>query len=129
MVAGDNLQQLKLALETMYSNANQNDKINATHFLETFQKSQDAWEIVHTILNDAHLDIHIQLFAAQTLRSKVTYDLSQLPEQNFATLKNSIIQLLTVFTANNQRLVRTQLCVASVSYTHLDVYKRQEMNF
>lgn len=112
MVAGDNLQQLKLALETMYSNANQNDKINATHFLETFQKSQDAWEIVHTILNDAHLDIHIQLFAAQTLRSKVTYDLSQLPEQNFATLKNSIIQLLTVFTANNQRLVRTQLCVA-----------------
>ncbi|KAK6465575.1 armadillo-type protein [Scheffersomyces coipomensis] len=110
----DAIQQLKSALDTMYTNADQTSKMTATHFLESFQRSQEAWEIVHTVLNDDSItDIQFKLFAAQTLRSKVTYDLSHLPESNYENLKNSIIELLKKYsTENQQKLIRIQLSIA-----------------
>ncbi|KAK6457048.1 armadillo-type protein [Scheffersomyces xylosifermentans] len=113
MSSSQTLEKLKHALDTMYSNAVESDKMNATRFLESFQKSQEAWQVVHTILDDDQIDsIQFKLFAAQTLRSKVTYDLSQLPENNYPTLKDSIINLLIKYPANNQRLIRTQLAIS-----------------
>lgn len=103
--------QLQQALGSMYSNALREDKMAATQFLERFQKSQEAWEAVPQILNES-TDLQFQLFAAQTLRAKVTYDLNQLPVLNYSALKDALIDLVMRFHAPAQRLVRTQLCIA-----------------
>ena len=80
--------------------------MTATHYLEEFQKSQQAWDIVHQILNDdnnGNSNIQLKIFAAQTLRSKIIYDLSaQFPESNFENLKNSLLEILSKYTAPNQ---------------------------
>ncbi|KAK6201312.1 armadillo-type protein [Scheffersomyces amazonensis] len=113
MSSSEALQQLKQALDTMYSNSAQEDKIRATHFLESFQRSQEAWELVVNILNDDSInDIQFKLFAAQTLRSKLTYDLTQLPESNYEQLKNSLIDLIKKYPLQDQKLIRTQLSIA-----------------
>ncbi|CAK7895109.1 mRNA transport regulator Mtr10p [[Candida] anglica] len=106
------LTQVKTALATMYSNGTQEEKKTATQLLESFQKSQEAWELVHTILNDSNESIEFRLFAAQTLRSKVTYDLAQLPEGSYPQLKDSLIDLLTKYPDQPHRIIRTQLCIA-----------------
>ena len=95
-MSSDTIAQLNSALVTMYSNVPQQEKMTATHYLEEFQKSQQAWDIVHQILNDennGNSNIQLKIFAAQTLRSKIIYDLSaQFPESNFENLKNSLLR-------------------------------------
>lgn len=106
----DNLNQ---ALATMYLGAPQAQKAEANMFLQNFQKSHDAWQVVHDII--AHPDQHslqTQMFAAQTLRNKITYDLSQIPPGDYDKLKNSIIELIPLYATHEYRLVRTQLNVA-----------------
>ncbi|KAI3403296.2 MTR10 [Candida oxycetoniae] len=106
--------ELKNALTTMYSNGSRDDKTRATHFLEQFQKSQEAWKLTHEILNDKSLgDLQLKLFAAQTLRSKVVYDLStQVQESTYDALKSSILNLLKLYNGKSERLIRIQLSIA-----------------
>lgn len=97
------------ALQCVSSNAEQSKKNEALQFLEGFQKSAGAWKICHDILTNvdpSFLELHI--FAAQTLRNKVTYDLSQL-EGNLLQFKDTLIRLVVL---HSQKLVITQLSVA-----------------
>lgn len=55
------IKQVENALSTMYSNAPREEKANATHFLENFQKSNDAWQITHQILSDKDNVSNMQL--------------------------------------------------------------------
>lgn len=103
--------QVKDALRTMYSNSSEVKKMEATKLLESFQKSSEAWEITHSILVNKEEAIELRLFAAQTLRAKVTYDLSQI-ELSLEQFKDSLVDLLLSYPADSDRLVRTQLCVA-----------------
>lgn len=112
MTGTGSLSQLEQALSTMYSNSSEADKKQATSFLESFQKSQEAWELTHLILNGNEESIQFKLFAAQTLRSKITYDLHQISEANMAQLKDSLIELIVKYPGHSQRIIRTQLCVA-----------------
>ncbi|CAN3375663.1 mRNA transport regulator Mtr10p [Diutina rugosa] len=107
------MDNLNSALATMYSGAPQAQKAEANTFLQDFQKSHEAWQVVHDIL--ANPDQHVlqtQMFAAQTLRNKITYDLSQIPPGDYDKLKNSLIELLPLYAAHEYRLVRTQLNIA-----------------
>ncbi|EDK45683.1 conserved hypothetical protein [Lodderomyces elongisporus NRRL YB-4239] len=115
MASNNILPELNNALTTMYSNASRDDKLNATHFLEQFQKSQEAWPTVHQILSKKSSDgnVQLQLFAAQTLRSKIIYDLSsQIQEADYEALKSSVLSLLKLYHAPSEKLIRTQLAVA-----------------
>lgn len=106
------MDQIKQALGAMYSPTTaQEQKKHAAAFLESFQKSPEAWEIVHQLLADPAQPLEYRMFAAQTLRSKTTYDLLQLPPDSYAQLKHSVLQLLTQC-APAQRLIRTQLSLA-----------------
>lgn len=96
----------------MYSNGSREDKKAATQLLEVFQKSPDAWEPIHVILNDATESVEYKLFAAQTLRSKVTYDLAQLPAASLVQLKDLLIEILKQYQGPSLKVVRTQLCIA-----------------
>lgn len=105
--------ELALALKSMYSNASQTTKRESTAYLESFQKSEVAWQVCHQVLSDNSIDdTQIKLFAAQTLRSKVTYDLSLLPESSYPSLRTSLIQVFTKYNKPQDRLIRTQLSIA-----------------
>lgn len=106
------MDQIKQALGAMYlPGTAQEQKKHAAAFLETFQKSPEAWPVVHQLLADPSLPLEYRMFAAQTLRSKATYDLLQLPRDSLALLKDSVLLLLAQC-APADRLIRTQLSLA-----------------
>lgn len=109
------IRQVEHALTTMYSNVPREEKATATHFLENFQKSNDAWQITHQILSDKNngSNVQLKLFAAQTLRSKIIYDLSsQIQPENYQALKESVLNLVKLYNGSNEKLIRTQLSIA-----------------
>lgn len=103
-------EEIVAALQCIASNATQADKNKALGYLEEFQRSSEAWFLCHEILNAAETQNSLELliFAAQTLRNKVTYDLSQLGD-NLPAFKDSILKDLT---RHRNKLVLTQLNVA-----------------
>lgn len=67
------------ALQCISSNASQDDKNKALQFLEQFQRSVTAWSVCNEVLSKpdpTNSLLELNIFAAQTLRIKVTYDLS-----------------------------------------------------
>ncbi|KAG0637348.1 armadillo-type protein [Tuber brumale] len=102
------------ALATMQGNVDREQKYQATQFLELFQKSPEAWTIVHDILQSKNAGVEAQLFAATTLKGKITYDIHQLPRDSLVDLRNSLLSLLVTH-RNGSRPIRTQLCVCLAS--------------
>ncbi|ODV62471.1 mRNA transport regulator MTR10 [Ascoidea rubescens DSM 1968] len=120
------LVHLKNALTTMYSNADELSKKNAFQFLENFQKSFEAWNLVNLILQNDNINaysIETRLFAAQTLRSKIIYDLTQMAPsnasnfENLLQLKNFILTSLLFYSSPNfnSKLIRTQLNLSLIN--------------
>lgn len=102
------------ALSTMQSNAERFQKSQAHEYLEKFQKSPEAWSTTHSILSSSEATAEAKLFAATTLKGKITYDLDQLPRQSLPSLRDSVLNLLTTF-RTGPRPIRTQLCVCLVN--------------
>lgn len=102
------------ALSTMQSNAERSQKSQAHEYLERFQKSPEAWSTTHSILSTTDVTAEAKLFAATTLKGKITYDLDQLPRQSLPALRDSILNLLNTF-CDGPRPIRTQLCVCLVN--------------
>lgn len=102
-------EQVLEAMLTMRSN-DVDRKKKAHKFLEEFQKSSSAWTTTFTILqSDAEADV--KLFAATTLRGKITYDLStQIPPEQHAAVRTQLLELLKVY-APGPKPIRVQLCV------------------
>ncbi|KAI6715672.1 hypothetical protein JHW43_001733 [Diplocarpon mali] len=88
----------------------QRDQKKAAHqYLENFQKSAEAWQITIGILQSA-ANPEAQLFAATTLRGKITYDVTQIPIDALPSLRDQVLELLKSF-ATGPRPIRIQLCV------------------
>ncbi|KAK5085782.1 Nuclear import receptor [Lithohypha guttulata] len=102
------------ALATMQSNVASKDKAQAHEFLEKFQKSQEAWNTTGSILQDSSTSVEARLFAATTLKGKITYDLHQLPSTALEPLRDSLLSLLQIY-VNGPRPIRTQLCICIAS--------------
>ncbi|GEQ70340.1 hypothetical protein JCM33374_g4016 [Metschnikowia sp. JCM 33374] len=106
------MDQVQQALMAMYSpSASQQQKKDATSFLEKFQKSPEAWHISHQLLSDGNTPLEYRMFASQTLRSKATYDLSQLPSDTLPQVRDSMLDLLCAY-ASKEKSIRTQLSLA-----------------
>lgn len=108
------IEGLNHALTTMYMTNEVGLKKDASIFLEEFQKSQAAWSLVFQILESGQDDpstLQLRMFAAQTLRSKVNYDLQQVPQESLIVLKNSLLQLIVAYDSKS-KLISVQLCVA-----------------
>ncbi|AET40203.1 mRNA transport regulator MTR10 Ecym_5454 [Eremothecium cymbalariae DBVPG len=113
------IEDVKQALQCISSNVRQEEKNSALQFLEQFQKTVDAWQLCHTVLSRGKLEpLDVQIFASQTLRNKVTYDLNQL-EGNLEPFKQSMLQLLV---QHSNKLIITQLSVtmARLSIQYLE---------
>lgn len=113
MAIADQLQQAITAMSLASG-----DKLQANAFLEEFQKSTEAWEAVHQVLSNgvdpaSRALAELKMFAAQTLRSKVLYDLNQIPPSAVDSLKQTVLQLLVLYSTPGgpNKIIRTQLCV------------------
>ncbi|MCJ1422658.1 Nuclear import receptor [Sticta canariensis] len=109
-VASSGFEPVLAALTTMQGNVERSQKSQAHQFLESFQKSPEAWTVTHSMLASSGVSAEAKLFAATTLKGKITYDLDQLPRQSLPALRDSILTLI-VSLRDGPRPIRTQLCV------------------
>ncbi|KAI1400383.1 ARM repeat-containing protein [Hypoxylon fuscum] len=85
-------------------------KKKAHEYLESFQKSSTAWTTTITILQ-SNADADVKLFAATTLRGKITYDLqTQVPTSAVLAVRTQLLDLLKRY-APGPKPIRVQLCV------------------
>ncbi|KAM5348232.1 hypothetical protein ACJ41O_008056 [Fusarium nematophilum] len=97
------------AVMTMRS-GEQAAKKHAHEYLQRFQKSKDSWATIVGILQ-SDAEPEATLFAAITLRGKITYDLAtQVPPSELPALRSQILLLLKHFAAG-PKPIRVQLCV------------------
>ncbi|ETW87387.1 hypothetical protein HETIRDRAFT_431738 [Heterobasidion irregulare TC 32-1] len=85
------------------------DKANA--WLQDFQHSPEAWSTCNILLRSPDAPAPAKLFAAQTFRSKVTYDLNQIDLENLPPLRDTLIAALEHY-QNGPRTIIVQLCLA-----------------
>ncbi|KAI8903771.1 armadillo-type protein [Gorgonomyces haynaldii] len=83
----------------------------ANKWLEQFQKQQVAWGICDQIIQDQSSPQEVRLFAAQTFRQKVEFDLDQLDIKSIQSLRNSLLELLFRFRSGPKALL-TQLSIS-----------------
>ncbi|KUJ10344.1 ARM repeat-containing protein [Mollisia scopiformis] len=96
------------AMSTMRDGQREQKKV-AHQYLESFQKSAEAWQITIGILG-SEADAEAKLFAATTLRGKITYDVGQIPADSLPVLRDQLLQNLKSF-ATGPKPIRIQLCV------------------
>ncbi|KFH44036.1 hypothetical protein ACRE_052070 [Hapsidospora chrysogenum ATCC 11550] len=97
------------AVMTMRGGEQENKK-KAHEYLERFQKSKGSWATTLGILQE-QAEPEATLFAAITLRGKITYDLStQVAPSELESLRNQILLLLQRY-ATGPKPIRVQLCV------------------
>ncbi|KAI0053348.1 ARM repeat-containing protein [Auriscalpium vulgare] len=85
------------------------EKANA--WLQDFQHSPEAWTTCNILLRSPDAPLAAKLFAAQTFRSKVTYDLHQVDPDNLFSLRDTIIAALEHYKIG-PRTILVQLCLA-----------------
>lgn len=85
------------------------EKQAALDTLDNFQKSPEAWTVAVDLLQSG-VDDEVKIFAAVTLKGKITYDLHQISRDDLLNLRMKVLALLKVF-ASGSKPIRTQLCV------------------
>ncbi|CAO1616063.1 unnamed protein product [Sympodiomycopsis kandeliae] len=104
------LQAVMQALESLYKNPDKAAKDEANRWLQDFQQTPEAWQTANSLLLAQDLPIEPRLFAAQTFRSKTTFDLEQVPQEARQSLKDTLLTALAAYSAG-PRVIQTQLCL------------------
>ncbi|KAI8422854.1 hypothetical protein MSG28_006596 [Choristoneura fumiferana] len=99
------------AISALYDNPNANEKEKASKWLGEIQKSIHSWKIADELLQQKK-DVHSCYFAAQTMRSKVQHNLSELPEEARVSLRDSLVAHLSGDLPETSQPILTQLCLA-----------------
>jgi len=104
----------EVVLEMVTKMHNDNDvtvKKESSDYLRNFLNSASAWEVSDQILQRKKAGNNSTYFAAQTLRTKILYNLNELPENARDSLKVSLLQHLERLHVVSP-IVRTQLSLA-----------------
>ncbi|XP_013175613.1 PREDICTED: importin-13 [Papilio xuthus] len=99
------------AISALYDNPNANEKEKASLWLGDVQKSIHSWKISDQLLQEKK-DEQSYYFAAQTMRSKVQHNLSELPPESLVSLRDSLIAHLENAAAGTSNAILTQLSLA-----------------
>ncbi|KAJ7071120.1 armadillo-type protein [Mycena amicta] len=83
----------------------------ANNWLQDFQHSPDAWATCNVLLLTPDTPPSAKLFAAQTFRAKVTYDLSQVDPANLPGFRDTLVAALENH-HTGPRTIIVQLCLA-----------------
>ena len=85
---------------------------DANVWLEQFQGTTEAWQVADQLLAleaaDNGLLTAAQIFAAQTMRTKIQYDFAELPTESHHSLRNSLLGHVVRFAP--VRLLRRRPC-------------------
>jgi hypothetical protein len=115
------------AIDALYSPIiNKQAQSEANKFLDNWQHSVDAWNDCLELLlkNFGELSIHAKLFLVQTLRKKITKELTQLPKQRHSKLRDEILSLIHQCNSSNVAALHgctTQLCLCLAQLSlHMD---------
>ncbi|KAI9316196.1 armadillo-type protein [Dichotomocladium elegans] len=103
--------QVLEALSTLYSSPDPQAKKRANRWLDAFQKQPEAWTTADYLLKSSDTNTETRLFAAQTFRQKITYDLRDLDEAARLTLRDTLVERLTA-SSSGPKVVTLQLCLA-----------------
>ncbi|PRT55734.1 Uncharacterized protein C11G11.07 [Wickerhamiella sorbophila] len=80
-------------------------------WLQAFQRKPQAWEACYNVIGSSETSAQVKIFAAQTLRTKVSLDLHQVPHNQLMHLKQQFMTLLMQNCSTTPQ-VATQLCLA-----------------
>ncbi|KAG2219346.1 hypothetical protein INT45_011254 [Circinella minor] len=100
------------ALSALYSTPDPQAKKQANKWLANFQKQPEAWTTADYLLKADDSNTETRLFAAQTFRQKITYDLRDLEPPARLALRDSLVEQLTVVAATGPKVIMLQLCLA-----------------
>ncbi|KAJ3273070.1 Nuclear import receptor [Terramyces sp. JEL0728] len=103
--------QVKGALFTLFldNEAAPQKKREADKWLKTFQKTQIAWQISDALLKNLESTLEQRVFACQTLRQKIEYDIQELNDSQRLSLRDALVEALAIF---KQKNILTHLCIA-----------------
>lgn len=107
------LEALVNALDGLQNDSGRRQEYNA--WLQEFQRSSKAWEVVYEILGSDAYPRALKIFCAQTLRNKVAFDIHQVPREARLPLKDQILLLLEQ-NAALLSVVGVQLCIALAAF-------------
>ncbi|KAI8889030.1 ARM repeat-containing protein [Backusella circina FSU 941] len=99
------------ALSTLYSATDRQTSREANRWLESFQKKPESWQVADYLLKAEETNTEARLFAAQTFKQKITYDLRDLDPTARLQLRDSLVELLVRF-AKGPKAIMIQLCLA-----------------
>ncbi|RVE50748.1 hypothetical protein evm_004658 [Chilo suppressalis] len=106
-----NMDTVYQAISALYDNPNASEKEKASLWLGDMQKSIHSWKIADDLLQQKK-DIHSCYFAAQTMRSKVQHNLSELPSEALISLRDSLVAHLERTSPDTSAAILTQLSLA-----------------
>ncbi|TFK77186.1 ARM repeat-containing protein [Pluteus cervinus] len=89
-----NIQTVLSALDVFNSAPDKASIEQANAWLQEFQHSPEAWATCNVLLLSHDAPAAARLFAAQTFRSKVIYDLDQVEPQNLFALRDTLLSAL-----------------------------------
>jgi len=114
------MEQAKLAslLTTLYSSHDNAAIQESSKQLNEWQQKPDSWAQVDQLLSTQGLQAEFYYFFAQTLKTKIQYDMYQLPQDSVLSLRDSLIQkLLQLSRGPETRPARKQLCLGVADLT------------
>ncbi|KAG1757672.1 armadillo-type protein [Suillus lakei] len=106
-----NIQALLSALNVFTRAPDKTSLENANSWLQDFQHSPEAWSTCNVLLLSPDAPPAAKLFAAQTFRSKVTYDLHQVDPSNLLPLRDTLVSALERYQSGPKTII-IQLCLA-----------------
>ncbi len=105
------IQAVMQALNTLYTDPNNQAKAAANTWLQNFQQTSEAWQTANSLLLASELPLEPRLFAAQTFRTKIIFDLEQVPPPQRIALRDTLLTALSAY-ASGPRVIQTQLSLA-----------------
>jgi transportin-3 len=106
-------QKLTQLLNALYSGSENASIQEASRQLNAWQQTSEAWSQADMILSSQGLPAEYYYFFAQTLKTKIQYDMYQLGDAGLISLRDSLIRkLLAVMHNSAAKPTRNQLCLA-----------------
>ncbi|EPQ28739.1 uncharacterized protein PFL1_03542 [Pseudozyma flocculosa PF-1] len=105
------IQAVLQALNSLYTNPDNQAKASANAWLQEFQKTPEAWQTANALLLSHDLPVEPRLFAAQTFRTKITFDMDQVPPPARVQLRDTLLHALTLYTSG-PRVIQTQISLS-----------------
>ncbi|KAK0538574.1 Nuclear import receptor [Tilletia horrida] len=102
---------VQAALQALYQSTDNQARRTADQWLRDFQKTPQAWQTANELLLAMDQPVEARLFAAQTFRSKVVYDLDQVPKASLPSLRDTLLNALEAYGAG-PRVLQTQVALA-----------------